>query len=161
MQILPYIEDYADLSKGFKMDEPWDSENNKKLIDAMPAIFAPVRVKADKGLTFYQSFTGKNGLLKPGQMLGFGQIADGSSNTFLVAEAAKPVIWTKPDDLVFDGKDAPALGGHFDGKFYAAMCDGSVYRFKKGLNSDTLGRFIDPADGQVVDTDSAIDDGKE
>src|SRR6478735_7398561 len=53
--ILPYIEEEG-LYKGFKLDEPWDSENNKKLIDAMPKLFAPVRGKTDPGMTFYQSF---------------------------------------------------------------------------------------------------------
>src|SRR5262245_27069248 len=51
--ILPYIENEK-LYKGFKLNEPWDSENNKKLIDAMPKLFAPVRGKADPGMTYYQ-----------------------------------------------------------------------------------------------------------
>src|SRR4051794_14898536 len=33
--ILPYIEEDA-LPRQFKLDEPWDSENNKKLIEKMP-----------------------------------------------------------------------------------------------------------------------------
>ena len=40
--ILPYIEQQA-LYNQFKQDEPWDSENNKKLIEQMPKIFAPGR----------------------------------------------------------------------------------------------------------------------
>jgi len=158
--ILPYIED-ENLYKGFKLDEPWDSENNKKLIDSMPKLFAPVRGKADPGMTFYQSFTGKNAVLKPGQKITFAGITDGTSNTLMVAEAAKPVIWSKPGDLPFDGKDVPALGGMFDGKFHAAFCDGWVTRFRKGLNEETLRRLIDPADGQVVDRESAFDKDEE
>src|SRR5262245_18711959 len=38
--ILPYIEQQA-LYKDFKLDEPWDSPLNKKLIPKMPKIFAP------------------------------------------------------------------------------------------------------------------------
>jgi Protein of unknown function (DUF1559) len=158
--ILPYIEEEG-LYKAFKLDEPWDSENNKKLIDSMPKIFAPVRGKADPGMTFYQSFTGKNAVLKPGQKVTLATIIDGTSNTLMVAEAAKPIIWSKPGDLVFDGKDVPALGGMFDGKFHAAFCDGWVVRFRKGVNEETLRRLIDPADGQVVDKDRAIDMNEE
>jgi len=160
VQILPYIEEDT-LYKQFKLDEPWDSEHNKKLIDKMPKIYAPVRGKADAGMTFYQSFAGKNGLLKPGQKVSIVSVIDGTSNTFMVAEAAKPVIWTKPDDLVFDGKDVPALGGMFDGKFHAAFCDGSVNRFRKGLNADLLGKLIDPADGHVIEREEAIDKDEE
>jgi|SRR5262245_29587371 len=156
VQILPYIEEDR-LYKQFKMDEPWDSENNKKLIEQMPKIYAPVRGKADAGMTFYQGFSGTNGAIKPGARLP-ASFPDGTSNTFLVAEAAKPVIWTKPDDMPFDGKELPKLGGLFEGRFHAAMADGSVQRFKKGVDAELLKRLIDPADGQVINLKGAIDD---
>src|SRR5262245_2962002 len=160
VQILPFIEE-EDLYKQFKFDQPWDSENNKKLIEKMPKLFAPVRGKADPGMTYYLSFTGTNAVLKPGKKVTFAAITDGTSNTLMVAEAAKPVIWTKPDDLVFNGKELPALGGMFDGKFHAAFCDGSVERFRKGVNEKTLRRLIDPQDGEVVDREDAIDRDEE
>jgi hypothetical protein len=150
----PDIE-YADLYKQFKLDEPWDSEHNKKLIAKMPKVYALVRGKADPGTTYYQAFAGTNGWLHPGAR--FAAFRDGTSNTFLLAEAAKPVIWTKPDDLVFDGKDVPALGGLFDGKFHAAMADGSVSRFRKGVDPDILKRLIDPGDGNPLPEDIGRD----
>jgi hypothetical protein len=160
VQILPFIEE-NELYKQFKMDEPWDSEHNKKLIDKMPKMYAPVRGKADAGMTFYQSFAGKNALLKPGEKVSIVSVTDGTSNTFMVAESAKPVIWTKPDDLLLDGNEVPALGGMFDGKFHVVCCDGAVYRFRKGINADLLGPLIDPADGQVVDREAAMDKDEE
>lgn len=158
VQILPYIEE-DDLYKQFKLDETWDSENNKKLIEKMPKLFKPVRGKADPGMTFYLSFAGSNGWSKAGATLP-GTFLDGTSNTFLVAESARPVTWTQPTDLQFNGKDLPLLGGMFDGKFHAAMADGSVSLFKKGLDKETLSRLIDPKDGYVVDVNAARDDGK-
>src|SRR5207237_5706 len=115
------------------LDEAWDSQHNRKLIEKMPKVYAPVRGKADAGTTFYQAFGGSNGWLKPGARF-VESFPDGTSNTFLVAEAGRPVVWTKPDDLVFNGKDVPALGGLFDGKFHAAMGDGSVRRFRRGVD---------------------------
>ena len=156
VQLLPYL-DAEDLYKQFKLDEPWDSETNKKLIDRMPKIYTPVRVKADPGTTYYQVFTGKHGLLKSGQKLGFAGILDGSSNTLFCVEAGKPVTWTKPDDLDYDGKQVPTLGGMFDGRFHAAMCDGSVRRFKKGVDADLMRRLIGPDDGEIVSVDDAVD----
>jgi hypothetical protein len=156
VQILPYMEELP-IYQQFKLDEPWDSENNKKLIEKMPKLFAPVRGKADPGMTFYQSLGGSNGWSKPGATLP-GTFLDGCSNTFLVAEAAKPVIWTQPRDLEFDGKDLPSLGGMFDGKFHAALADGSVGLFKKGLDKETLSRLIDPKDGKPIDVDAAKDE---
>jgi len=158
VQILPYIEQ-EELYKQFKLDEPWDSVHNKKLIDKMPKIYAPIRAKADKGLTFYQGFTGSNGVLSG--KYDITNIPDGSSNTFMVAEAAKPVVWTQPSDLEFNGKDLPALGGMFDGRFHAAMGDGVVSRFRKRINANTLKLLIDPADGNVLPDDRGIDEDDE
>ena len=155
VQLLPFL-GQDELYKQFKLDEPWDSERNKKLIDKMPRVYAPIRVKADPGKTFYQAFGGSNGWLKPGASIPQ-SFPDGSSNTFLVAEAAKPVVWTKPDDLTFDGKDVPALGGLFDGRFHAAMADGRVQRFRKGIDPATLKLLIDPADGKRLPDDYGID----
>ena len=53
--ILPFIEQ-QNLYQSFKRDEPWDSENNKKLLESMPKIYAPVRGMAEKNKTFYQAF---------------------------------------------------------------------------------------------------------
>ena len=39
MAILPYIEE-GQLYQQFKLDEPWDSPHNKKLIALMPKIYA-------------------------------------------------------------------------------------------------------------------------
>jgi len=156
VQILPYIEELA-LYQQFKLDEPWDSDHNKKLIEKMPKIYAPVRVKAESGMTFYQAFGGSKGSLIPGARL-VASIPDGTSNTLMAAEAAKPVIWTKPADMVFDGKDVPALGGLFDGKFHAAMWDGSVRRFRKGVDANVLKLLIDPSDGTVLPADIGLDE---
>src|SRR4051812_41645704 len=38
VQVLPYVEQ-DDLYRQFKLDEPWDSENNKKLIEKIPPVF--------------------------------------------------------------------------------------------------------------------------
>jgi hypothetical protein len=156
VQILPYIEQ-DNLYKQFKLNEPWDSEHNKKLVEQMPKLFAPVRGKAEPGMTFYQAFAGKKAVLKPGQKVTFAAITDGTSNTLLAAEAAKPVIWTRPDDLVYDGEEVPKLGGMFDGKFHAAFCDGSVRRFRKGVDPDVLKVLIDPQDGTVLPDDIGLD----
>ena len=95
--ILPYI-DHGDLYKKFKLDEPWDSEANKKLIPLMPKIYTVPGRDAPAGETFYQSFTapekldGGSPLLIPGVKREFLGISDGTSNTALVTEAADSVI---------------------------------------------------------------------
>lgn len=150
--ILPYIEQ-DQLYKQFKLGEPWDSDNNKKLIAKMPKIYAPVRGKAKEGETFYQRFVGKDAIWnEKGSDYKISTIPDGTSNTALVVEAGDPVIWTKPTDLPFREKaPLPKLGGLFDGEFHLLFCDGSVMRCKKDFDADEMKKVIMPADGNVVD----------
>jgi hypothetical protein len=149
--LLPYLEEEK-LYKQFKLDEPWDSEHNGKLIAKMPAVYAPVRVKAKEGETFCQRFVGKGALFnEKGSDYKLVDIPDGTSNTALVAEAGDPVIWSRPADLPFRGKLMPKLGGLFDGDFHVALCDGSVHLFKKSYDPDELKNVIMPDDGNVID----------
>lgn len=151
--LLPYMEE-EELFQQFKLDEPWDSEHNKKLIEKIPKIYKPVRGKAAAGETFYQAFAGANASL-PEDPISIVTFTDGTSNTLVVAEAEKAVIWTKPDDIPFDGKldgDArPAVGGMFKGHFHVAFGDGSVRFFSNKINTKTLRYLVTRNGGEVVD----------
>ena len=59
VMILPYIEQ-DNLYRQFKLDEPWDSEHNKKLIPLMPKVYADPRGPAEPGKTYYKVFVGKD-----------------------------------------------------------------------------------------------------
>ena len=145
--ILPFIEQ-GPLAMAFKLDEPWDSAHNKKLIARMPAIYKPAARPGVPGETFYQVFAGPGTLYpKPDSKPRIGSIPDGSSNTFLVAEASKSVPWTKPDDIEITAKVLPKLGGQFEKFFQVALCDGSVRRVGRKAPEKSLRIWIDPADG--------------
>jgi hypothetical protein len=153
--ILPYIEQDA-LYKQFKLDEPWDSPHNKKLIAKMPKIFALPMVgkPAKAGHTYYQVFTGKDTAFVPGAARGpgVGNFPDGFSNTALVVEAFEPVPWTKPEDVVYDPKKPlPKLGGLFKEGFNVALADGSVRSIGRKAKEVALRRLITPADGNIFD----------
>ena len=149
--ILPYIEQDA-LYKQFKMDEAWDSATNKPLAAKVPALYAPIRVKAKEGETFYQTFTGPGTLFDGKTKLSFTKITDGTSNTGMVYQSGEPVVWSKPGDLAFDAKKpVPKLGGMFDGVSHVTMGDGSVRLLKKDPDEKELKNLIMPADGNVVD----------
>src|SRR5258708_31104133 len=90
--ILPYIMQ-EDLYEQSRRDEPWDSENNKKLIDKMPSQFDSLDSEASKKYeTFFQGFVGKGSVFEEGAVLRYpASITDGTSNTILFVEAAKSV----------------------------------------------------------------------
>jgi hypothetical protein len=156
--ILPFIEQ-VQLYRQFKLDEPWDSENNKKLIPLMPSIYADPRGKnKEPGMTYYQVFVGPGTVFEPmnrGPLANIripNDIPDGTSNTIMAVEAGKPVIWTKPDDLPFnpDSKTLPPLGGLFPDGFNAALCDGSVRFIRRTVPASTLRLLIIRNDGNPV-----------
>jgi prepilin-type processing-associated H-X9-DG protein len=148
VMILPYIEQ-DNLYREFKLDEPWDSEHNKKLIEKMPAVYQIPNAKTKPGHTHYRSFVGNGGVLDLINQTQFTSITDGTSNTWLVAETEEGVPWTKPDDIEFDPKkDLPAMGKFFKGGFNVAYCDGSVRYFKTVPNQAKA--MITKDGGEVV-----------
>jgi hypothetical protein len=132
VHILPYLEQQA-LYQQFHLDEPWDSEHNKTLIDKMPALYLDPAsgLVATDGKTHYLGVAGKdrlfNGTAEGRQIR---TITDGTSNTVAVVQVddAKAVTWTKPEDWEMDDQNPMAgLGSlHAGGVFIAGWCDGSV-----------------------------------
>ncbi|MEZ6140712.1 MAG: DUF1559 domain-containing protein [Zavarzinella sp.] len=152
--LLPYLEQ-EELFKQFKLNEPWDSKHNAKLIDKMPKVYQSPLVKTSQtGYTVYQRFHGKNTLLpEPNSQLSFAAITDGTSNTIMTFEGARAVVWTKPDDLtVEEGKDIPLQGGpYFNGKANVGFADGWVRPINwNKIDQKTLRILLDPQDGMPL-----------
>jgi hypothetical protein len=153
VQVLPFLNEEK-LYKQFHLDEPWDSEHNKKLLAQMPDVFRMPSQPKDATDTHYQGFVGKgaffegeNGLRLPADF------PDGTSNTIMLVEAAKPVPWTAPEDLPFDvDKPLPKLGSHPGAGFNAALVDGSVRHFQK-VSEQTLKAAITRNGGEVLGPD--------
>ncbi len=158
VMILPYMEQEA-LYKQFHLDEPWDGEHNRKLLDKMPPLFAAGDEQAFKQAlkkheTHYQTFVGKGAMFDGEKGVKFADVTDGLSNTILIVEAKKAVPWTKPEDVPFDaGKMVPKLGGLFEGIFNAAFADGSVRALPLTIKEEKLRALITRNGGEVVEPD--------
>jgi hypothetical protein len=146
--ILPYIEQ-DNVYKQFHLDEPWDSEHNKTLIEKMPKLFvSPSGVEAKAGHTFYRMFDGPGTMY---QMTMIADITDGTPNTLMIVEAGEAGIWTKPEELEYDPKKPlPKLTGHFADGFCAVLADGSSRFVRKGTDEKTLRALITANGGESV-----------
>lgn len=88
----------------FKLDEPWDSENNIKLLEKMPMLY---RSPLDSSLTTkttFQMFTGTDMPFgKTPQPLKMSDIPN-PGKTFMVVSVVpeKAIEWTRPDTLAFE-----------------------------------------------------------
>jgi hypothetical protein len=159
--ILPYIEQ-AGLYEEFKLDEPWDSAHNKKLIERMPAIYKlPAKTKTPAGETHYLVFVGSKEDaaaatafdLKDG--VGLTQFTDGTSNTILCLEASKSVPWTKPEDIPYDAKKPLPKPADFygSGTFLVAAADGSVHVLRINIPEAKMRALITRNGGEVESFD--------
>lgn len=150
--LLPYLDQQA-LYEQFHLDEPWDSEHNRTLVDKMPEVYRSPNVKTPPGHTVFLVPTG-TGLLFGGKAgLRIQDITDGTSNTVLVLEATadKAVPWTKPEDLPIDPKNP--LAGLTNGRerFNALIADGSARTIPAKANPQEFLKFLTPAAGEVAD----------
>ena len=122
----------------------------------MPPVYAvPVPTTAKATETHYRAFVGNGAAFDPIKGTRFPEFTDGLSNTVLVATAADPVPWTKPDDLAFDpDKDMLKRLGFFPGDVCpVAFGDGSVRGLPKTLTGKTLNAYITRAGDEVVGYD--------
>jgi hypothetical protein len=152
VSILPYL-GHRDLYDQFHLDEPWDSEHNKKLIEKMPEVFRAPGGKAPVGHTNYLTVRGDQTLFPGARRITFRDIRDGTSHTIMLVEAsdAKSVPWTKPVDYEYDPENPSAgLVGLRTGGFLICMADGSVFLLREDCPKDVLDAAYGRAEGKRV-----------
>ncbi len=142
--VLPYLEQDL-LYQEFDLTEAWDGPHNKPLRAKMPQVYAKGHFGSTGPpyATHYQVVAGP-GTAFERDGLSPADFPDGPGNTVLVIEAADPVPWTKPGDLVYDPNGpVPRVGLGYTRpvKFLGRQ----LYR-KAGINAvfaDGTWRFID------------------
>ena len=152
VKILPYIEE-NELYRQFRLDEPWDSAHNKKLLAKMPAVYRNPNLP-DETKTNYLAPVGEDTIFSGEEGTRIGEIRDGTSKTIMVLEvdADRAVPWTKPDDYEVEEKDPLAGLGHFRAGdiLLAAFADGSVRPISRDIEPEIFLFLLQKSDGNVV-----------
>ena len=90
--LLPFLD--QTLATQYRLDEPWDSPNNRRLHARMPAVF---RCPADgspttSGVTDYVVISGPGAIFDGTQCTKLAEITDGTDQTLLVVEVVESDI---------------------------------------------------------------------
>lgn len=158
VHILPFVEQ-SKLYEQFRLNEPWNSPHNLKLLDKMPDVFrshefeiAPDRA-IKPGYTTFQTVVGEDAAFGQDKAVRIRDFRDGTSNTVVLVEV-KPelaVPWTAPDDYVFDPKNpSRGLAVRADGTWLCALADGSVHYLPGDLPPKTFLILFQKSDGTPV-----------
>lgn len=155
VSLLPYMEQQA-LYEQFHLDEPWDSEHNKTLIDQMPNIYLDPssEMPSTDGKTSYLGVEG-DGMVFDGSPEGrsIRALTDGTSNTIAILQVDddNAVVWTKPEDWELDADDPLAgMGSLHPGIFLAGFCDGHVQAISNAIDETLFKNLLTIGGGEVV-----------
>jgi hypothetical protein len=147
VHLLPFI-GQDELYQQFKIDEPWDSEHNKLLVEKMPNIFVSDGVN-EAGKTSFHVFLGENTPLGGDAPLRLPDIRDGMGNTLFFVQAGPDTaeIWTKPSGLRYDPQAPRKCLGKTGKKIVIALGNGQSLSIDSRIKDDALLHLIDYRDG--------------
>ncbi len=141
VHLLPYLPGGAELYKQFHLDEPWNSEHNRTLIKAMPAIYGHPRLTGDKmGTTRVMAPTGDQSMWQSTDAANEVLSTKDAHQTVVLVIGKEPVFWTQPEDWSPEIPSQPAPDHHkakqawttkglwiYEDRVFLGMADGLIH----------------------------------
>lgn len=148
--LLPYL-GLNELYNEYRLDEAWNSDNNKRVLAKIPDVYRAPGAKADSTSTSYFVLVGEGTPFHGDEGSGIRDFLDGTSNTVLAVESKLNVPWTKPEDINYLPENGvPKLGGVHSGGFVTLFADGSARFLSSKVKDDVLHNLFRLADGNVI-----------
>ena len=141
---MPFLEQNF-LFRQFKLDEPWDSPHNIKLLDYMPDLYESLDYSGLGNKTVVLGLGGPDAIFDPGESgdapraVRLRDIPHASAVVLVVlAQPERAVPWTRPDDFVFDPKNPRQGLTTGSDPILALFTDGSAQSIGPQVSSETL-----------------------
>jgi hypothetical protein len=151
--ILPYLgPKEAALYRRFKLNEAWDSANNRPLLKEMPTTFARSGVGPGYSQTRYVVFTGPGTAFPTADaIVKLTSFTDGTANTVIMGEAFQEVQWSQPGDFAIMPGQAIKFRLYRDGRGYLlGFADGTARTINALMRDDDLRKALTPGGGEVL-----------
>lgn len=152
VHILPFIEQQA-LYDQFKLDQPWNSEHNIKLLDQMPLIYKHPEYEELENKTVYRVPSSDGSVLGEHKLIGIEDVTDGTSSTAMVLAVGpdKAIEWTKPGPLPIDVDDVTSSFGTLQKVIIVLFADGAVRDIPLSMENDDWLKLLNRHDGEVLE----------
>ncbi len=148
--LLPYM-NQEDLYKQFKLDEPWDSPTNQRLVSRMPAAFGGGGGGQFGQMTQIKLVIGAGTIFDPEhpEMRKKESMKDGPGKTILFVQSMPPVSWTQPNDINIDQNGGPLrLSSGGSDTVMVALADGTVKSIRRDIDPGQLKTWLMPNSGK-------------
>ena len=147
--LLPYLGE-DELYGKLRLDEPWDSEHNRRFHESAPAVYRCPSTQLAPGRTTYSVVVGKNTPFQAGE----GKSLDAfGMNLLLVTEREQPIGWMDPtselaEEIAIEGINRQRGGSSGIGSPHpngpnAGLRDASTWFILKKIESSSLQDLLD------------------
>ena len=146
IHLLPFLE-LNELYERFHLDEPWDSEHNRKLISEMPDVFLSAAAKLDRsaGQSNFVAPVGDRFVVDLKSPRRIRDISDGMSRTICILEGDSTLAetWTKPTtEPTQVAKLIQNLGTLHSGRIVVSTADSVTMTLKSSIPAESLERLL-------------------
>jgi len=137
--------------KLFRLDEPWDSEHNLRLIQYIPNVFREFESPRKSGRTSILALSEANSLLSGDKYISPVEVEDSPDSLFVLAEvqSEKAIEWTRPDDL--GEKEISQIGEWVrarEGRVFVGTADRKVRSVPADMPVDQWRKACNCVDGE-------------
>lgn len=149
VHLLPSLGE-EELYAQFRLDEPWDSEHNLKLVDEIPSAF---QSNPDSTATSFLAMAGEGMAVAEGMPCRPDEITDDPAVTVLVMDVGnrRAVPWSKPVDLTeLDIESLAEMSNDADGPVHVVTATGEVRAMRRDCSPEQLKAILSIAGQEEV-----------